>query len=52
MLVPRKRTSPAGGRPRLAFRTVPAAALAVAAATVAACGSSSATGTGAKAAPS
>ena len=53
MLVPRKRTSPAGGRSRLAFRTVPAAALAVAAAaTVAACGSSSTTGTGAKAAPS
>ena len=53
MLVPRKRTSPAGGRSRLAFRIVPAAVLAVAAAvTLAACGSSSTTGTGAKTAPS
>ncbi len=53
MLVARRRTSPAGGRPGLAFRAVPAAALAVAAAaTVAACGSSSPAGTGAKAAPS
>ncbi len=53
MPVPRKRTSPADGRPGLAFRAVPAAALAVAAAaTVAACGSSSPAGTGATAASS
>jgi hypothetical protein len=53
MLVPRERTSPAGGRSRPGFRMVPAAALAVAAAaTVAACASSSPSGTGAKAASS
>ncbi len=53
MLVPRKRTSPAGRRSGLAVRAAPAAALAVAAAaTVAACGSSSPAGPGAQAAPS
>ena len=55
MLVPRKRTSPGSRRPavRLAFRTVPAAAMAAATvAAVAACGSGSAPAAGHTASPS
>ena len=54
MLVPRKRTSPQGRRPvvRLAYRTVPAAAMAAAVAAVAACGSGSVPAAGHTASPS
>ena len=54
MLVPRKRTSPEGRRPvvRLAYRTVPAVAMAAAVAAVAACGSGPVPAAGHTASPS